>query len=211
MDGFNLRNRWSLRNKTASLTITAYQGVASLCMFRTGGDSGKGPAAKLILGGAVRLRLIDTLSRLLKADPGTRLPFTQLDFDKNAGAGNSAWSNGTSWTFYKDENRVCHVEVQNRIVTEPEVFTFKSTASISDGPTPSTEEVRSTWAVKELIAFLQYELVTMTLLSTYGVENTFPNRSSGGGRGGYQRNDNRSNRNGGGGGNADPYGGSSFD
>ena len=194
---YNFNGLWKAFSSTGNetLSLSVYQGAASLVMFRRGTDS-KRPVAKMSLGGAAVIKLKDILKSLMDAQPDTRAPFVQLIFNKES----RNYEQATNFVFFKDDKRCFGVEVSNKLNPTPVKIMFKCANTFSTGAESMTDEQKSILALRELIQILEVEIPQAMLLSRFNME--LPQRrgyGKNGGKGGYRNS---------GGGSKDPYAGS---
>lgn len=184
---YNFNNLWRTFSQTGNetLSISVYNGTASLVVFKKGSES-KRPAVKMNLGYS-SIRLIWNILRSLKdAQPGTRSPFVQRMFNKES----REYDQATSFVFFKDEKRCYGVEVSNKFIPTPIKFTFKCGATFSKGSEPLNDEQRSLLALEELIYWMSDQgLPHAIMLSKFNLELSHGNGNNGGNRQQYQRND----------------------
>lgn len=172
-----------------TLSISVYQGAASMVVFKKGTESRR-PVVKMSLGDATILKLVDILTNLMDASPETRMPFLQMTFNRET----RAYEQTTSFVFFKDERRCYGVEVSNRAIPTPIKFIFKCPSTFSTGSEAMTDEQKSTLGLKEFIRVLDRKLEVATLLSRFNMDplqnkgsNRNGNFNRGGNQGGQQR------------------------
>ena len=165
---FNGNGLWHCYSQTGNETIqiSVYQGLASLVMFRKGSENRK-PAAKMILHTSACIKLADMLKALLDAQPGTRMPFVQMSFNKEA----RNYETHTSFVFTKDEHRCYTLEVTNKMLTTPVKFPLRCPSTFTSGSEPLTDEQKSVLEVRALIRLLSSIIDTAVMVSRLGMTN----------------------------------------
>jgi hypothetical protein len=183
---YNLNSLWRAFSQTANetLSFSVYNGTASIVMFKKGSESRR-PVVKMNLSVPALLMMGDILKSLLDAQPGTRLPFVQMSFNKEG----RTYEQATSFVFYKDDKRTYGIEISNKFIPTPVKVPLRCSATFSRGAEPLTDEQKSQYAVRELIKLCNEQLPEAMLLSRFNMEQPTGNSN---GNGGYR------NRNGGG-------------
>lgn len=194
-NSFNMNNLWRQFSLTGNetLSISAYNGSASLTMFRKGTDNRK-PAIKFTLSRAMQLAMADRLEALLDAPPGTRSPIVQQRFSKE----NRTYEIDTQFVFVKDDKKCYSIEVSNKYVPTPVKFGIRCPSTFSFGSDALTDEQKSYYGMQELIDILRHQLPQACLLTRDSDPNTHARKGgSGNGNGGgnYQRRNNQQNSN----------------
>lgn len=197
-DKFNLNGLWRATSVSGneSLSISVFNGVASLTMFKKASEQ-RTPSVKINLTRAVCMGLSDLIKKLIDAQPDTRLTFTQQAFNKET----RTYETHTTFVFVKDEKRCYSIEITNKMLSTPAKFVLKCPATFALGSEPLTEEQRSLYELRSLHKFIASELSTATFLSRLNMEtNQFSrNRAGGSSRGSYRKDE----------GSKDPYANSS--
>lgn len=200
---YNMNGLWRVFSQTGNetLSLSVYNGSASLVVFKKGSES-KRPSVKMNLSLPALALLAKILRQLKDAQPGTRSPFVQRQFDKES----REYTQATSFVFFKDEKRCYGVEISNKFISTPIKIYFKAGATFSKGSEPLSDEQRSILGMDELIYWVEVGLPEAALLSRLNMELA-PRGMSGNGQSrpqggnGYQRN----------GGSRDPYAASNPD
>lgn len=201
---FNTNGLWKAFSQTGNetLSISLYQGAASIVMFKKGSESRR-PVVKMTLSIAACLKITDILKTLLDAQPESRQPFVQMAFNKE----NRTYEQTTSFVFFKDDKRCYGIEISNKFIPTPIKIMFRCPSTFASGSEPLTDEQKSILAVREFMTILTDQIPVAMLLSRFNMD-PLPQRGGNGGGGGgqrsgggnYQRRDN--------GGSRDPYGSS---
>lgn len=190
---FNLNAIWRSFSQTGNetLSISIYNGSASFVMFKKGAESRR-PVAKTPLSLSGCIRICDIIDNLENAQPETRMPYVQLNYNRETRQTEQA----VSYVFFKDDKRCYGIEVSSKQLSTPVKFMLHSPGTFSAGSEPLTDEQRSLLALRELKMVLQIQVPQATLLSRLNLD---PMAGRSGGRGG-----NYANR-GGQSGSRDPY------
>lgn len=180
---YNFNALWKAYSQTGNetLQLSVYQGTASLVMFRKGSESRR-PVVKMSLGLSSIIKLADILKILLDAQPDTRAPFVQMNFNKETRTHEPA----TNFVFFKDDKRCYGVEISNKLNPVPVKIMFKCPNTFSTGSEAMTDEQKSVLGVRELITWLE-NMVTALFLSRWNVESMNQKPKPNGQNGGYQR------------------------
>lgn len=183
---FHFNSLWRCFSQTGNetLSLSVYAGNASLVIFKKGTDSKK-PAVRMNLPLSGLLKMGDILKSLLDAQPGTRSPYVQMNFDKDT----RAYEQATSFVFYKDDKRCYGVEVSNKYIPTPLKFAFKCPSTFSTGSEPLSDETKSVLALRELIKYLVELVPEAMLLSRLNQDtNNFSRGGNNNGNNNYRRN-----------------------
>lgn len=166
---YNLNGLWqtSSAGSQETLSISYYQGNASLVIFARGGGTGtRKPLVKIGLPIPAVLKLRSILKQLLDAQPGTRKTFEQQIYDKDS----KQFRLGTGLVFSKDEKRIFTLEVTNKSLQSAITFKLLSSNSFATDGNTLTDEERSKLKVLELLEVLAGDYVAR-LLSRYGMQS----------------------------------------
>lgn len=192
---YNFNSLWRAFSHTGqeTLQLSVFQGNVSMALFRRGTESRR-PVAKLGLSVAGLLQMQDILKTLIDSPPDTRMPFSSITFDRET----RKYDIASTFVFFKDDKRCYGVEISNKMNPNPVKIMFKCANTFSTGSESMTEEQKSLFGIRELLAWFQH-CMDAILLSRWNMENPAKQRQNGGNqqRGGYQRNN--------GGGSHDPY------
>lgn len=182
-DKYNLNALWKAFSTTSNetLTLSVFQGRASLVMFKKGTESRR-PIVKFNLSLAACLKMVDIMKSLIDAQPETRVPFVQMSYNNES----RSYEQATSFVFYKDDKRCYGIEIANKFLTTPVKILFKIPNTFTFSGDSMSEEQKSLLGVREFIVVLQDQIPQALLLSRYGMENL--NGGNGGGRRGGNRN-----------------------
>lgn len=187
MDKFNLNALWKAYSTTSNetITISAYQGLVSLVMFKKGTESRR-PVVKMNLSLAACEKICDILHSLMDAQPESRAPFVQMSFNNES----RSYEQATTFVFYKDDKRCYGIEITNKYLTTPVKIPFRIPNTFSTGGESLSDEQKSVYAVREFITVLKQQVPQALLLSRLNMEMP--------GRGNNNRRNGNNNGNGGG-------------
>lgn len=173
---FDLNSIWRIRNAAGdSLSFGAYEGYISLTLFKKGSSK---PDIKVSAPTSYLIRWESILKELTTANPGTRIPFVELKYDRTTNQS----TKGITIIFAKDEKNCYSLELQTTRIP-PIKFNLRGTGMYSDGTKSMSEEERSLMGLRELIRVMHDELPFARLLSKYGngSQSNFNKQSSSGG------------------------------
>lgn len=183
---YNLNGLWqaSSTGSQETLSISYYQGNASLVIFAKGGGAGsKKPLVKIGLPGPAIIKLRSMLKQMLDAQPGTRKTFEQKIYDRDS----KQFRLGTGLIFSKDEKRVFTLEVTNKSLQSAITFKLLAGNSFATDGNDLSDEERSKLKLLELIEVLAGDY-TARLLSRFNMQpyqrsgnNNYQKRSNNGG------------------------------
>lgn len=211
MEKFNGNGLWSVYSQAGSetLSVSVYNGIASIALFRRGADQRR-PVSKVTLHGSTLISLVDLLKELKGAQPNTRLAFTQLNYNKE----NRSYEQATNYVFCKDERGNYSIEVTSPKNSTPVKFPIRGASTYTTTGDQMTDEKKGELGIRELIKIFEFDVPCATLLSRFGMDNLSRRGGNGNnrGNGGAMRSGGAyPNRNNGAGGNpshsnsADPY------
>lgn len=184
---FNLNKLWTLYSATnnETLSLSVYGGTASLVVFKKDSESKK-PVVKMNLN-IPALRMIGNLLKSLKdAQPGTRSPFVQRQYNKDS----REYVQVCQFVFTKDEKRIYGLEVSNKFVTTPIKFVFRVPDRFALGSESLSDETRSLLGLEEFLYWVNDGLKTAMLLSRFNMDppqNRGGNGNSNRNNGSYSR------------------------
>lgn len=183
---YNLNGLWqaSSTGSQETLSISYYQGNASLVIFAKGGGAGsKKPLVKIGLPGPAIIKLRSMLKQMLDAQPGTRKTFEQKIYDRDS----KQFRLGTGLIFSKDEKRVFTLEVTNKSLQSAITFKLLAGNSFATDGNDLSDEERSKLKLLELIEVLAGDY-TARLLSRFNMQpyqrsgnNNYQKRNNNGG------------------------------
>lgn len=165
---YNLNGLWqaSSTGSQETLSISYYQGNASLVIFAKGGGAGsKKPLVKIGLPGPAIIKLRSMLKQMLDAQPGTRKTFEQKIYDRDS----KQFRLGTGLIFSKDEKRVFTLEVTNKSLQSAITFKLLAGNSFATDGNDLSDEERSKLKLLELIEILAGDY-TARLLSRFNMQ-----------------------------------------
>lgn len=193
---YNFNSTWRAFSTTSNetLTLSTYQGTVSITMFKKGTESRK-PPVKKNLSLAELLVIGNLLKELLKAQPNTRMPFTQMNFNKET----RTYEAGTSFVFVKDDHRTYSIEISSKYIPTPVKFAIRCSSTFTTTGEALGDEQKSHYGMLELIEIFTHILPEQINLSKFNIEP----RQNGGNRGGNNNHQHNNNNNGN---NRDPYG-----
>lgn len=181
---FNLNGIWKCFSQTGNetLSLSVYNGNASIVMFRRGTESNR-PVVKMSLSPAACIKLIQILKKLMESQPDTRSPFTQMTFNKES----RQYEQATNFVFYKDDKRCYGIEVSNKLNPTPTRFVLKCASTFSTGAESMTDEQKSHLAMLELIQVFE-KMPDYVIASRFNMEPPQRGgRGKKGGGGGYRQ------------------------
>ena len=183
---YNLNGLWqaSSTGSQETLSISYYQGNASLVIFAKGGGAGsKKPLVKIGLPAPAIIKLRSMLKQMLDAQPGTRKTFEQKIYDRDS----KQFRLGTGLIFSKDEKRVFTLEVTNKSLQSAITFKLLAGNSFATDGNDLSDEERSKLKLLELIEILAGDY-TARLLSRFNMQpyqrsgnSSYQKRSNNGG------------------------------
>ena len=183
---YNLNGLWqaSSTGSQETLSISYYQGNASLVIFAKGGGAGsKKPLVKIGLPGPAIIKLRSMLKQMLDAQPGTRKTFEQKIYDRDS----KQFRLGNGLIFSTDEKRVFTLEVTNKSLQSAITFKLLAGNSFATDGNDLSDEERSKLKLLELIEILAGDY-TARLLSRFNMQpyqrsgnNNYQKRSNNGG------------------------------
>lgn len=165
---YNLNGLWqaSSTGSQETLSISYYQGNASLVIFAKGGGAGsKKPLVKIGLPAPAIIKLRSMLKQMLDAQPGTRKTFEQKIYDRDS----KQFRLGTGLIFSKDEKRVFTLEVTNKSLQSAITFKLLAGNSFATDGNDLSDEERSKLKLLELIEILAGDY-TARLLSRFNMQ-----------------------------------------
>lgn len=165
---YNLNGLWqaSSTGSQETLSISYYQGNASLVIFTKGGGAGsKKPLVKIGLPAPAIIKLRSMLKQMLDAQPGTRKTFEQKIYDRDS----KQFRLGTGLIFSKDEKRVFTLEVTNKSLQSAITFKLLAGNSFATDGNDLSDEERSKLKLLELIEILAGDY-TARLLSRFNMQ-----------------------------------------
>lgn len=160
---FNLNTVWQANSTTnnETLSLSYYQGGASLCLFKKGRGSSKRPLAKLRLTSDGAAKLASFLLDLSKSQPETRNSFLSDTYSEKS----KGWEQGTdmSLVFVKTDRRTYNIEITSEEITDPIVIKLLASRSYCCNGTPETDEARSQAKLNDLINHLRNDILLRSL------------------------------------------------
>lgn len=164
-----------------TLSLSVFSSLATLVVFRKGSQDRR-PVVKFNITGAPAMCLSKLIKDLVASQPDTRMPFFQMNYNREQ----RTYERATSFVFFKDEKKCYGVEITNNVLSTPAKFMFKAPSTFAMGSEPMTEEQKSELGILEFRKQLD-NLCIASLLSRFNMQKPM-NRSNG-------NNNNRNNYN----------------
>lgn len=165
-DKFDGNGLYKLFSTTGNetLSVSVYNGLSSIVVFSKGSDS-KRPKVKFNITGAPTLCLIKITKELIQAQPDTRIPFFQMNYNRET----RAYEQATTFVFFKDDKKCYGVEITNHLLSTPIKFMFKAASTFATDSSAMPEHQRSELGFLEFKQCLE-KLYDAILLSRIGYE-----------------------------------------